>query len=67
MPVTELTGKAMAEAAIAEDLPEEAPEPDTQPIDAVVVDDPDLVLPIPAPPRPEPAPRGRRLRRNSVA
>ena len=47
--------------------PEEAPEPETQPIDAVVVDDPDLVLPIPAPPRPQPAPRGRRLRRNSVA
>ncbi len=67
MPVTELTTKALSEAAIAEDLPEEAPEPETQPIDAVVVDDPDLVLPIPAPPRPQPAPRGRRLRRNSVA
>jgi hypothetical protein len=67
MPVTELTTKALSEAAIAEELPEEAPEPETQPIDAVVVDDPDLVLPIPAPPRPQPAPRGRRLRRNSVA
>jgi hypothetical protein len=67
MPVTELTTKALSEAAIAEELPDEAPEPETQPIDAVVVDDPDLVLPIPAPPRPQPAPRGRRLRRNSVA
>ncbi|MET1062613.1 MAG: hypothetical protein ABWX71_06930, partial [Aeromicrobium sp.] len=67
MPVTELTTNALSEAAIAEDLPEEAPEPETQPIDAVVVDDPDLVLPIPAPPRPQPAPRGRRLRRHSVA
>ena len=67
MPVTELTTNALSEAAIAEDLPEEAPQPETQPMDAVVVDDPDLVLPIPAPPRPQPAPRGRRLRRNSVA
>jgi hypothetical protein len=67
MPVTELTTQALPEAEIAEAPPEEAPAAETQPIDAVVVDDPDLVLPIPAPPRPQPAPRGRRLRRNSVA
>jgi ribonuclease E len=65
MPVTELT----ATRPVVE-VPDEAPAPmtDTQPIEAVVVEeDPDLVLPIPAPPKPQPAPRGRRLRRHSVA
>jgi hypothetical protein len=65
MPVTELTTRQLP---VVEEL-DEAPAPmtETQPIEAIVVeDDPDLVLPIPAPPKPQPAPRGRRLRRNSV-
>ena len=68
MPVTELTTTALSRRDRGDLTEEAAPMTETQPIDAVVVeDDPDLVLPIPAPPKPQPAPRGRRLRRNSVA
>jgi hypothetical protein len=66
MPVTELTTTQLPVVEVPDEAP--APMTETQPIEAVVVeDDPDLVLPIPAPPKPQPAPRGRRLRRNSVA
>ena len=66
MPVTELTTTRLPMVEVPDEAP--APMTETQPIEAIVVeDDPDLVLPIPAPPKPQPAPRGRRLRRNSVA
>jgi hypothetical protein len=66
MPVTELTTTQLPVVEVPDEAP--APMTETQPIEAIVVeDDPDLVLPIPAPPKPQPAPRGRRLRRNSVA
>jgi hypothetical protein len=67
MPVTELSATQPPPAPVPDERPGPAPIPQTQPIEAVVVDDPDLVLPIPAPPKPQPAPRGRRLRRSSVA
>jgi hypothetical protein len=71
MPVTELSPAATPAASVPDEAPAMAsalmPTTDTRPIDAVVVEDPELVLPIPAPPKPPPAPRGRRLRRNSVA
>jgi hypothetical protein len=68
MPVTELSTPGLPAGVAADEAPA-APiiTTDTRPIEAVVVDDPELVLPIPAPPKPQPAPRGRRLRRNSVA
>jgi hypothetical protein len=69
MPVTELSAPGLPATAIPDEAPAPAPTTptDTRPIDAVVVEDPELVLPIPAPPKPPPAARGRRLRRNSVA
>jgi hypothetical protein len=67
MPVTELSATQLPPAAVPDERPVPAPTPQTQPIEAVVVDDAELVLPIPAPPKPQPAPRGRRLRRSSVA
>lgn len=67
MPVTELSASGLPGGRAHEEAPAPALTADTRPLDAVVVEDPELVLPIPAPPRPQPAPRARRLRRNSVA
>ena len=68
MPVTELSAPVLPDQAIPDEMPALATlTTDTQLIDAVVVEDPELVLPIPAPPKPPPAPRGRRLKRHSVA